>query len=397
MGHSRARSIVIAVGLLLGACPTTTPRTPPPAPPPVTTPPPRPVAPPPVAIDPVVQIASRGFHTCGVRASGTVLCWGKNSYGQLGDGTREDNARAVQVAGLRDAVEVTVGVDFSCARRKAGTVSCWGNDQDGQLGGGKGGRPGVFSLAPQAVFNLRGAAQITAGDYHACARLGDGTVRCWGNAQDGQLASDGQRVYASPRTIPQVAGVTALASGAGHVCAVDARGKVLCWGRNTEGQLGDGNSGSRLNAVEVKGLVDAVDVESGTNFSCARRRGGQIACWGDNKGGQLGAGARGEPKRHEPVAMAGLVQVVELSLGGGHGCARQSNGRVLCWGSNDAGQLGPLGPGVRTGAPVAVRGVQDAVSIAMGARHGCAARKGGDATCWGSNEFGALGPRPLQK
>jgi alpha-tubulin suppressor-like RCC1 family protein len=394
MVSARARRIAMLLGLLSTACPMTTPTPPRPTTPVGPTPGARPPVTPPAVVDPVLQVASHGFHTCAVRASGTVLCWGKNTYGQLGDGTRVDTPHAVHVAGLRDAVEVAVGVDFSCARRKSGAVSCWGNDQDGQLGGGKGGRPGVFSLAAQPVFGLRDAVQLSAGDYHACARTRDGAVRCWGNAENGQLGSDTQRVFASPRTIPEVAGTKAIASGANHVCAVDARGKVLCWGRNTEGQLGDGNSGSRVRAVEVKGIVDAVDVASGANFSCARRRAGQIACWGDNASGQLGAGARGEPKRYEPVAMAGLAQIVELALGGSHACARQGNGRVVCWGANDQGQLGAAGPS-RTAA-VAVRGLEDAVSLGMGTRHGCAARKRGDAVCWGTNEFGALGPRPLK-
>jgi alpha-tubulin suppressor-like RCC1 family protein len=123
------------------------------------------------------------------------------------------------------------------------------------------------------------------------------------------------------------------------------------------------------------------------------RRAGQVACWGDNAAGQLGGGGRGEKKRHAPVAMAGLVQVAELALGGSHACARTTPGRVVCWGGNDVGQLGAAGAS-RT-SPVAVRGVDDAVSIAMGTRHACAARRKGDATCWGGNEFGALGPRPL--
>jgi alpha-tubulin suppressor-like RCC1 family protein len=123
------------------------------------------------------------------------------------------------------------------------------------------------------------------------------------------------------------------------------------------------------------------------------RRAGQVACWGDNAAGQLGGGARGEKKTYAPVAMAGLAQVGEIALGGSHGCARLTTGRVVCWGGNDKGQLGASGSS-RT-SPVAVRGVDDALSIATGAKHSCAARKKGDATCWGGNEFGALGPRPL--
>lgn len=384
-----ARVVLVLMGSIVTACPA--PVTAPPKPPGVVAPPPT-TKPPTTAapIDPVLQVSSRAFHTCGVRRSGTVLCWGKNSYGQLGDGTREDTNKAVHVAGIRDAVEVAVGADFSCARRRNGTASCWGNDQDGQLGGGKGGRPGVFSLVPVAVFGVKDVVQLTAGDYHACARLRAGGVRCWGNAESGQIGIDDARVVPSPRTIPGIDDAVAVASGGAHVCAALRSGKVMCWGRNTEGQLGDGKSGSRVRAVEVSRLSDAIAVSSGANWTCARRRAGQISCWGDNAGGQLGAGARGEPKRYEPVAMAGLVQVEELSLGAGHGCARQKSGTVVCWGANDVGQLG----NVRTGA--AVKGLVDASAIGLGARHSCAVRGKGDVACWGGNEFGALGPRPLR-
>lgn len=379
--------------LLLCGCPTPLPQTPTTRTPTSTTPTTGttgPAAP----IDAIVQIAARDEHSCATRKDGTVLCWGKNTYGQLGDGSREDRAHAVRVVGLTDAVEVAVGVDFSCARRRGGTVACWGNDQDGQLGGGKGGRPGKLSVQPQSVFGLRDVAQISAGEYHACARGKDGTVRCWGNAEHGQLGSDAQRVFPTPRTIADVH-ASAIAAGGNHVCAVERNGKVACWGRNTEGQLGDGKSGSRMRAVEVAGIVDAVDVASGIAHSCVRRRGGGIACWGDNTGGQLGAAAGRDRKRDRPVAIAGLPQIVALAAGGDTSCALQSSGRVLCWGGNAAGQLGPGATGAMRNAPIVVRGLDDAIAIALGRRFACAARKRGDVVCWGSNEHGALGPRPL--
>src|SRR5690606_13753099 len=107
-------------------------------------PPPRPAPPPPTtgpgaAPDPVyVQVASHAEHTCVLRRQGDVLCWGKNTYGQLGDGRRDDSAQPKAVTGLVDATSIAVGVDFSCAVRRHGGVVCWGNNEDGQLGDGRG-------------------------------------------------------------------------------------------------------------------------------------------------------------------------------------------------------------------------------------------------------------------
>lgn len=372
------------------ACPAP-PSGPPPTTPPVVTPP---VKPPAGPADPIVQVAARGDHSCALTRAGHVFCWGKNTYGELGDGKREDSSLAVRVP-LVDAAELAIGFDFSCARRRGGAVVCWGNDQDGQLGTGRGGKPGQWSLEPITVTQLARVAQISAGDYHACARLEDGTVWCWGNAEDGQLGTADQRVLATPHAIPGLSGITAIASGAAHVCALDGRGTVRCWGRNTEGQLGDGQIGSRIKPVSVRGLADVVELASGGMHSCARRRDGRVACWGDNASGQLGAAAGRDAKRHEPVLVDGVHDVVELALGGNHSCVRQTNGRTACWGGNEFGQLGHVASPKQRNVPTPVHGLTDAIDLALGARHACAARGRGDAVCWGRNEHGALGPRRL--
>jgi alpha-tubulin suppressor-like RCC1 family protein len=381
--------VAVLASMSLG-CSAPPPTVPPPQPPVVA----RPKAPTGPA-DPVVQVASRGDHACALTKAGHVMCWGKNTYGQLGNGTRDDSARAVRVP-LVDAAELSLGVDFSCARRRGGTVVCWGNDQDGQLGTGRGGKPGQWSTKPIRVAQLEGAVQISAGEYHACARMKDGTLRCWGNAADGQLGSAEERVFATPRTIPGVSGVVSVASGASHVCVLDASGGVRCWGRNTEGELGDGQLGSRIKPVVVRGLSDVVELSAGARHSCARRRDGKVACWGDNASGQLGAAAGRDAKRYEPVIVAGLSDVVELALGGNHSCARHRTGSVACWGGNEHGQLGHVASPKQRNVPTLVHGLPDAIDLSLGERHSCAARGRGDASCWGRNEHGALGPHPLR-
>jgi alpha-tubulin suppressor-like RCC1 family protein len=329
-----------------------------------------------------------------VRQDGTVQCWGRNTYGQLGNGTRDSTASAITVNGLRDATDIAVGIDFSCALRRGGTIACWGNNEDGQLGDGRGGRPGAIGLRPVAVVGLRDVLQISLGEVHACAVSKDGRVRCWGNAGNGQIGNDRQRAFNAPLPIGGLAAVREVASGGAHVCALERSGIVKCWGRNTEGQLGDGRSGSRIRPVVVTGLEDAVHVASGTNHSCAVRTSGRVACWGANDTRQLGPAAGGDRKRSSPVAVEGLASVVQLEGGGGHSCARLQSGRVVCWGRNDAGQLGHQSSARFRSQPTPVRGVADAVDIALGTAHTCAARRTGEVACWGNGDDGALGPHP---
>jgi len=385
--------LLSSLGLGSAGCWQSTPPPTPPAPRPTA---PAPAPPPTTApVDPVLEVDAQAFHTCARRKSGDVLCWGKNTYGQLGDGRREDSARLVKVGGLVDAAELAVGLDFSCALRAAGSVVCWGNNEDGQLGDGRGMKPGALSLRAVKVAGLRAPQQVSAGEYHACALEQGGVVKCWGNGDNGQIGSDAQRAFGMPLTIERLGPVVQIASGSAHVCALEQSGIVKCWGRNTEGQLGDGKSGSRIKAVTVANLEDAVELASGHHHTCARRRGGAVACWGDNGRGQLGPEAGREPKSGVPVSVPGLGAVVQLAGGGDHTCARMQSGRVTCWGDNQSGQLGHRSSASARATPTAVRGVADAIDLALGALHTCTARASGEVSCWGDTEYGALGPYRL--
>lgn len=343
--------------------------------------------------NPFLQVASLFQHSCARRKAGDVLCWGKNTYGQLGNGGRTDSPRLSKVRGLTGAKQVEVGRDFSCALRTGGGVMCWGNNEDGQLGDGRGGSPGAMSLDAVGVRGLKGVKQISLGEYHGCALTNEAKVKCWGNAGNGQIGDDSQRVFASPMTIDRLGPVKQIASGGNHLCALERSGKVKCWGRNTEGQLGDGKSGSRIKAVEVQGIRDGVALTSGDNHSCVVRKNGTVWCWGSNSDGQLGM--KGTAKKHNtPVPLDGLSKVAQIAGGDRHGCARLTTGRVACWGSNDQGQTGGPISGGRL-KPGAVRGVGDAVDISLGKGHSCAVRSAGQITCWGSNEHAALGPHRL--
>ncbi len=149
-----------------------------------------------------------GFaHTCVLRASGEVTCWGQNTYGQLGDGTTRARNTQAPVLGLTDAVEIVSTMDYFssytslpyadrvCARRRSGTVVCWGYNGNGQVGDST----TTNRLTPTAVVGLSDVTELApAGRRHTCARRVDGTVACWGYGVSGQLGN-GMSV---PRTAP---------------------------------------------------------------------------------------------------------------------------------------------------------------------------------------------------
>jgi alpha-tubulin suppressor-like RCC1 family protein len=134
----------------------------------------------------VTSITTGGAHTC-ARTSGAVIkCWGFNFYGQLGDGTTETRLRPVKVRGLAEgALHVAAGGDHTCAvTPETGAAKCWGRNTLGQLGDGT----TLHRVKPRNVITLRqGVTAITVGAFHTCALKDDRIAKCWGSNSSGQL------------------------------------------------------------------------------------------------------------------------------------------------------------------------------------------------------------------
>jgi alpha-tubulin suppressor-like RCC1 family protein len=236
-------------------------------------------------------------------------------------------------------------------------------------------------------------SQVSASGSHACALLPDGTLRCWGYNEYGQLG-DGTTTHSS--TPVAVAGITAalaVAAGHHHTCALLADGTVGCWGKNEFGQLGNGATCEAPPcktplAVAVSGISTAVAVSPGAYHTCALLADSTVRCWGHNMFGQLGNGAN--TNSSTPVDVAGLPPAVAVTAGGFHTCALLADGTVQCWGRNDGGQLGD-GATPDSSTPVAVSGLGPAAAVSAGAYHTCARLPDGSLKCWGRNTFGQLG------
>jgi alpha-tubulin suppressor-like RCC1 family protein len=332
-----------------------------------------------------VSLTNAGF-TCVVQDTGVVRCVGDNSLGQLGDGTTSQRSRPVAVMDLTAAQQVAVGGGFACAALFDGTVRCWGSNAFGQLGleSSTGQR-----TAAMPVVGLGGVAQIAVGSGHACARLTNNSVRCWGRNSDGQLGNG--TLSATPQPIPSVVNdLTARDMDLGNFfsCAVLLNGTVRCWGLNSSGQLGDGTAMTRTVPTRVSDLGCVARVSVGDVHACALLQDGTVRCWGAGVYGQLGNGSTSNST--SPVVAQGLSDVVSVSAGAQHTCAVLGTGAVRCWGANTFGQLGN-GTTVQSSVPVAVMGITNAVQVTAGGRYSCARLSNGSVRCWGSNTSGQLG------
>ena len=194
------------------------------------------------------SVAAGTAHTCALTTAGAVKCWGKNSYGQLGNGSDDYTSNVpVDVTGLNTGVTaIAAGDTFTCAVA-AGAAKCWGINSYGQLGNGS---DDYTSKVPVDVTGLNtGVTAIATGDTddidessaHACAVVA-GAARCWGRNSRGQLGN-GSDDYTSNVPVDVTGldtGATPIATGADHSCAV-ASGAAWCWGFNGYGQLGNGS------------------------------------------------------------------------------------------------------------------------------------------------------------
>lgn len=250
------------------------------------------------------------------------------------------------------------GLGHTCALRPSGDVYCWGSAFNGQLGYASNDNVGDDETpASVGPVDVGGAAStIATGSQHTCALLGGAAVRCWGLGVSGRLG------YANTNTIgddetPASAGdvdvggtVTRIAAGGVHTCALLDTGAVRCWGANSRGELGYGNT-SRIGDDETPATAGDVPVggnvtriATGGNHTCALLDTGRVRCWGSASNGQLGYGNTSDIGDDETPASAGDVDVggtvTDISVGDGHVCALTGAGAVRCWGDGSGGRLG---------------------------------------------------------
>ena len=329
----------------------------------------------------VAAVTGGKYHTCAKLADQTVRCWGSNSQGQLGDGTRSNSFNAVTLTGLSGVQSISAGVYTTCALTTTGAAVCWGSYT--QASGG--------NSPPVAVFGVSAATGVAAAGESSCALIG-GAVKCWGYNYRGALGNGTFADSAIPVSVTGVSTATALSGGVGHYCARLASGEVQCWGANPADALGHvGQVGDSSLPLNVTNVTTAVAVSAGGGHSCAVLQSQSVQCWGEGYVGQLGANPPSGTSSATALTVAGINTATDVAAGGEFSCALLSGGGVKCWGLNTDSQLG--NGTVNSGGitPVIVSNVLTATAITAGSKHACALLANQTVWCWGANASGQVG------
>src|SRR5680860_42190 len=259
------------------------------------------------------QIASGGYHVCGIASDNLAYCWGLNDYGQLGNNstTRSLVPVAVNTAGVlsgKTIKSIAAGLRHTCVIASDNLAYCWGYNGQGRLGNNS----DVDSWVPVAVNMANGASalygktikSISGGYQHTCAIASDNLAYCWGYNYEGEFGNNVNTQSLVPVAVNMANGVSALygktiksiIAGGYHTCAIASDDLVYCWGWNNNGQVGNNSTTDSWVPVVVN-MTNGVSalygktiksITAGAGHTCTIASDNLAYCWGYNGDGALG-------------------------------------------------------------------------------------------------------------
>jgi cysteine-rich repeat protein len=352
------------------------------------------------------KLFSGGNFTCAILTTSEVVCWGNNSQGQLGNPTYAESSfvtRPIYVSGLADAVDGAGGDDHACVINEDGQLLCWGDNNHGQLGTGDNDDRATATVVP----GLTGVDRVAIGRWTTCAIAGaNDNVRCFGNGLSGLLGNSANlnsnvpvnvKVMLPNGRIPvALNSVVSIAVGKSHACAsngVPPHTSTYCWGRNSDNQLGLADRGLTTNRAVLTGFTTAIsNLSAGWNHTCGRSYSPRLMlCWGSNEKGQLGRIGEANHTPLGPNFLGTFRSSGVIAIGAEHSLGTVG-GAVFAFGDNAERQCGnQFASQVWVPGEFPLGGLASVASGAAGDGHTCVITGDRAVHCWGKNNKGQLG------
>jgi alpha-tubulin suppressor-like RCC1 family protein len=276
----------------------------------------------------VTQIATGYSHSLFLKSDGSLWAMGSNDSGQLGDGTTTQRNSPVQVV-ASGVTQIATGMSHSLFLKSDGSLHAMGQNDHGQLGDGT----TTERNSPVQIVSS-GVTQISAGTYFSLFLKSDGSLHAMGMNSSGQLGDGTTTVRTSPVQVV-ASGVTQIATGH-HSLFVKSDGSLHAMGYNSSGQLGDGTTTHKNTPVQIVSS-GVTQISAGAFHSLFLKTDGSLHAMGKNSYGQLGDGTTTNRKSPVQVVASGVTQI---ATGRDHSLFLKSDGSLHAMGQNTYGQLG---------------------------------------------------------
>jgi len=306
----------------------------------------------------ITAIMGGEMHNVALKSDGTLWAWGQNAYGQLGDGTTNDEYTPVQVGlgcvpPLTSVTKLGGRPYFTLAVKSDGTIWAWGMNRYGQMGNGSINPLSGPQVTTPVLVNdsspggaINNPRQVTCGYQFGAALTTNGAVWTWGSGSHGELGNGTTGSSYTPAQVAGLTNITAISAGWFHILALRSDGTVWAWGNNGRGELGDGTALNRSAPVQVLNVSNIVSVSGGDSHSSALAADGKEWKWGLNDLGELGNGTTNAIANPLPAPIltdrfgSGFSNIVMVAARDYHNIVVKADGSVWMWGANDMGQCG---------------------------------------------------------
>ena len=343
------------------------------------------------------QVAAGQYITGAIKTDGTLWTWGRDNYGQLGDGTVANRASPITTAGGgTNWSKISSTLRSFAAIKTDGTLWIWGQNSSGSLGDGT-------TIDRSSPVTVAGGgttwSQVACGYFIVAAVKTDGTLWSWGDNSYGALGDGTVVNKSSPISITSNSKWSQIASGPRNFISLKADGTLWSWGNNSSGQLGDGTTINKSSPVTiVGGITSWSSLPSGTGVN-----GGMLAAspiqapttilyqWGRDDYGQLGQGTTSGGRSSPATAPTFTYGWTQFSQGSFHYAAIVASGALYTCGYNVHGELGD-GTTINRSSPITtIGGGTTWKQVAGGNNQTAAVKTDGTLWTWGSNFNGQLG------
>jgi uncharacterized repeat protein (TIGR02543 family) len=372
----------------------------------------------------ITSVSLAAYHSLAITSDSRIFTWGRNDFGQLGDGTTTNKLEPIEITNRFNLVagetitSVSLGSNFSSLITSYGRVFTWGSNEFGQLGNGT--ETSRFTPTEiTAQFNLAVGETIysmSLSREQSSAVTSNGRILVWGYNVFGQL---GDGTYVNKNMPTETTNIFNLAIGETitnvslsgfHGLATTSENRVFTWGNNEGGALGDGTTEDTNTPIDITNQFNLVVGETITNItlglfhSSVVTSRGRIFTWGDNRDGQLGDGTTID--EHVPIEITYQFNLIagetitSTSFEAHTSSVLTSEGRLFTWGGNDYGTLGD-GTTIDNYVPTEITNqfnlaIGETITvISLAFTHSSVVTSEGRLFTWGYNAQGQLGDNTI--